>query len=180
VPFGLPAPLAQGAETRRIGIGVAVALAVHALILLCAAWSPNGRCSSCRRCATRFRSRSKHRPSLPGRRLASAQPSARAGSCSHATRCDGGIGDGSGAGGLFGNGPFVGDGPGALKARICFIPETTRSLREIPACSAIYEQFLDEIDIPPRDFAAGFPGFEDRTEYFAERGGQLSLSAQIG
>jgi hypothetical protein len=79
----------------------------------------------------------------------------------------GGMGDGSGAGGLFGNGRFIGNGPGALKARICFIPEATRSLREIHTCPAIYEQFLDEIDVPSRHFAAGFPGFEDRTEYFA-------------
>jgi hypothetical protein len=31
---------------------------------------------------------------------------------------------GNGRGGLFGNGALVGNGPGAFRARICFIPES--------------------------------------------------------
>lgn len=78
-----------------------------------------------------------------------------------------GSGSGSGPGGLFGNGRFQGDGPGALKARVCFIPESTRSVTQIGNCEAIFEQFLDEINVPARRFEAGFPGFEERTEWFA-------------
>ena len=80
----------------------------------------------------------------------------------------GGYGHGNGGGGLFGRGTrLVGNGSGALKAKICRIPETTRSLRDIQACSTIYEEFLDEINVPPQRFEGGFPGFEDLTEYFA-------------
>lgn len=81
-----------------------------------------------------------------------------------------GEGRGSGRGGLFGNGSgngrVVGDGPGALEVRVCFIPESTRFVREVERCDAIYQQFIDEIDVPPRRFEAGFPGFEGRTEWF--------------
>jgi hypothetical protein len=74
---------------------------------------------------------------------------------------------GNGGGGLFGGTRLVGNGPGALKAKICRIAETTRWLRDIHACPAIYEEFLDEINVPPQRFEGGFPGFEDLTEYFA-------------
>jgi len=78
-----------------------------------------------------------------------------------------GLGSGSGPGGLFGNGQFQGDGPGALKARVCLIPESTRSVTEIGTCEAIFEEFLDEINVPARRFEVGFPGFAERTEWFA-------------
>ena len=78
-----------------------------------------------------------------------------------------GWGHGSSTGGLFGNGHFLGDGPGALKARVCFIPESTRSVTQIGNCEVIFEQFMDEINVPARRFEAGFPGFEERTEWFA-------------
>jgi len=81
----------------------------------------------------------------------------------------GGEGDGMGAGrgGLFGNGRFVGNGPGALKARVCFIPETTRSVKQFTQCEAVHEEFIDEINVPSRSFEDGFPGFEQRTEWFS-------------
>jgi hypothetical protein len=79
----------------------------------------------------------------------------------------GGRSSGSGSGGLFGNGRFQGDGPGALKARVCFIPESTRSVTQLGNCEIIFEQFLDEINVPARRFEAGFPGFEARTEWFS-------------
>jgi fibro-slime domain-containing protein len=66
-----------------------------------------------------------------------------------------------------GDGLFAGNGTGTLHAEICFIPETTRSLREIQSCPPIYEQYLDRINIPQRPFTAGFPGFPDRFEFFA-------------
>ncbi len=75
--------------------------------------------------------------------------------------------NGRGGGGLFGNSRLVGNGSGALKAKICSISETTRWLRDIQGCSAIYEEFLDEINVPLQRFDSGFPGFEDLTEYFA-------------
>lgn len=88
-----------------------------------------------------------------------------------------GPGEGSGAGGLFGNGQFQGNGPGALKARVCLIPESTRSVKQIGSCDAIFEQFLDEINVPARRFEAGFPGFEERTEWFAVNiGGTFTVS----
>lgn len=78
-----------------------------------------------------------------------------------------GSGFGSGHGGLFGSGRHIGNGPGALKAKICRIPDTTRAIRQVTECTAIYEQFMDEIDVPPQRFEGGLPGFEDLTEYFA-------------
>lgn len=78
-----------------------------------------------------------------------------------------GTGMGTGRGGLFGNGRFVGDGPGALKARVCFIPETTRSVKQFGPCEAVHEEFIDEINVPARRFEDGFPGFEQRTEWFS-------------
>ena len=230
VRFGLPAPLAQRAEARRLGIGAAVALGLHASLLLSAAWKParalqllevlreeplvqvdapaepkgqpaGGATPPSEPAPLAVHPRVVHRApvhvppprEVPVPRAAAAAateavPVAAATSTStqsvpptgpvpgnsrDAQRLalsgsnGRGLGEGNGAGGLFGNGRFVGDGPGALKARICFIPETTRSLKEIQSCSPIYEQFLDEINVPTRDFSAGFPGFEDRTEYFA-------------
>lgn len=78
-----------------------------------------------------------------------------------------GVGSGSGQGGLFGNGRFVGNGPGALKARVCFIPETTRSVKEFSNCEVVHEEFIDEIDVPSRRFEDGFPGLGERTEWFS-------------
>lgn len=222
VPIGLPAPLAQRAETRRIGIGIAIALALHASVLLCAAWKPERALQLVQALRDEVQVQIEA-PSQPAgapsggaaaapvqARVPSARPRAAPRTPVHAPKPHtvtpdpapateaspsaanpevralfpgnsrdaqrlasaagigrGGIGEGSGAGGLFGNGRFVGDGPGALKARICFIPETTRFLKQIETCSAIYEQFLDEIDVPPQKFDAGFPGAGDRTEYFA-------------
>jgi hypothetical protein len=78
-----------------------------------------------------------------------------------------GPGEGSGRGGLFGNGRIAGDGPGALEVRVCFIAPGTRFVRDVKQCDAIQQQFIDEINIPARRFEDGFPGFEDRTEWFA-------------
>jgi hypothetical protein len=66
-----------------------------------------------------------------------------------------------------GDGLFAGTGAGTLHAQICFIPPTTRWLGQIRDCSPIYEEYLDRINIPARPFTAGFPGFPDRTEFFA-------------
>jgi hypothetical protein len=66
-----------------------------------------------------------------------------------------------------GDGLFAGNGTGPLRAEICFIPETTRSLRQISECSPVYQEYLDRINIPPRSFSEGFPGFPERVEFFA-------------
>ena len=101
--------------------------------------------------------------------LRAAKPMAVPGNSRDAQRFGSGSGSGvgSGHGGLFGSGRHLGNGPGALKAKICRIPDTTRALRQITECSAIYEQFMDEINVPPQRFEGGLPGFEDLTEYFA-------------
>lgn len=54
-----------------------------------------------------------------------------------------------------------------MKARVCLVPESTRSVTQIGRCDAIFEQLLDEINVPPRRFDQGFPGSEERTEWFA-------------
>lgn len=66
-----------------------------------------------------------------------------------------------------GDGIFAGTGAGTLHTQICFIPETTRWLREIGDCPTIHEEHIDRINIPRRHFTAGFPGFPERTEFFA-------------
>ena len=79
---------------------------------------------------------------------------------------------GSGAG--FGNGsgrlatPFAFGGPrGAFRAEVCFIPPTTRSLRQIRGCKTEVTFFTDHLNVPPRSFTDGFPGITSRTEWFA-------------
>ena len=79
---------------------------------------------------------------------------------------------GRGAG--YGSGPgvlstrFAFGGPsGAFRAEVCFIPETTNSLKDIRNCRTELTFFTDHLDIPPRSFSDGFPGITTRTEWFA-------------
>lgn len=63
---------------------------------------------------------------------------------------------------------FAFGGPrGAFRAEVCFIPETTQSLRQIRGCKTEVTFFTDHLDIPPRSFTEGFPGITSRTEWFA-------------
>lgn len=77
---------------------------------------------------------------------------------------------GPGAG--FGSGrlakAFAFGGPsGAFRAEVCFIPPTTRSLRQIRGCKTEVTFFTDHLNVPPRSFTDGFPGITARTEWFA-------------
>jgi PA14 domain len=221
--FGLPALLADRTDARRLAVGAAVALGVHALLLLSVAWrppraielvqalrgeplvqveapEPAGGGSPPGAAVPEPAPPTAPRPQPVARKAPARVPVVHAATATEPAATDavaaagnaapspeslvpipsnsraaqqlanrggrGGFG-GNGTGGLFGNGRFAGDGPGALKARVCFIPETTRSLKEIGSCPPIFEQFLDEINVPPRRFEDGFPGLEDRTEYFA-------------
>jgi hypothetical protein len=79
---------------------------------------------------------------------------------------------GGGAGFGRGNGvvtrQFQFGGPsGAFRADVCFIPETTTSLREVRGCQPFVTFFTDQLDVPPRSFNEGFPGVTTRTEWFA-------------
>ncbi|HEU5075028.1 MAG TPA: PA14 domain-containing protein [Polyangiaceae bacterium] len=63
---------------------------------------------------------------------------------------------------------FAFGGPsGAFRAEVCFIPETTQSLRQIRGCKTEVTFFTDHLDVPPRAFTEGFPGISARTEWFA-------------
>jgi len=63
---------------------------------------------------------------------------------------------------------FAFGGPsGAFRAEVCFIPETTNSLKDIRNCRTELTFFTDHLDIPPRSFSDGFPGITTRTEWFA-------------
>jgi hypothetical protein len=80
----------------------------------------------------------------------------------------GGPGAGFGRGGGRLTTPFAFGGPsGAFRADVCFIPETTESLRQIRGCKTEVTFFTDHLDIPPRSFTDGFPGITSRTEWFA-------------
>jgi len=77
-----------------------------------------------------------------------------------------------GPGSGFGNGrlakAFAFGGPsGAFRAEVCFIPASTRSLRQIRGCKTEATFFTDHLDVPPRSFTDGFPGITSRTEWFA-------------
>jgi len=79
----------------------------------------------------------------------------------------GGPGAGFGRGGRL-TAPFAFGGPsGAFRAEVCFIPETTQSLRQVRGCKTEVTFFTDHLDIPPRSFTEGFPGITSRTEWFA-------------
>jgi len=80
----------------------------------------------------------------------------------------GGPGAGFGAGSGRLAQAFAFGGPsGAFRAEVCFIPETTRSLRQIRGCKTEVTFFTDHLDVPPRSFTDGFPGITSRTEWFA-------------
>ena len=77
-----------------------------------------------------------------------------------------GAGFGTGSGRLARSFAFGGPS-GAFRAEVCFIPETTQSLRQIRGCKTEVTFFTDHLDVPPRSFTEGFPGITSRTEWFA-------------
>ena len=62
--------------------------------------------------------------------------------------------------------PF-GGGVGALKGVVCFIPEETQRLADVKTCEPVAAFYTNELNIPTRTFTAGFPGIDNRFEWFA-------------
>ncbi len=80
----------------------------------------------------------------------------------------GGRGAGFGTGNGVVRGRFQFGGPsGAFRAEVCFIPETTTSLKQLGRCRTEVIFYTDELDVSPRSFTEGFPGVTTRTEWFA-------------
>jgi hypothetical protein len=57
----------------------------------------------------------------------------------------------------------------ALQGSIFFIPPGTDRLPDLDALKPVGSIYTRMLDIPPRDFRAGFPGVTDRFEWFALR-----------
>ena len=70
--------------------------------------------------------------------------------------------DGTGAG--FGS---ARQSPFALVGRIYALPEGTSRLPDFSRLEPIGRVWTTRLDVPPRDFSAGFPGVTDRFEWFA-------------
>jgi hypothetical protein len=55
---------------------------------------------------------------------------------------------------------------GAFRASVCFLPKSTRSALSLEGCKPVATFSTNEINVPPRRFKRGFPGIEDRVEWF--------------
>lgn len=64
--------------------------------------------------------------------------------------------------GVFGSGK-----KGALKGSLCFIPQDTRSLTQVTRCTAVGIMYTNALNISKRRFTSGFPGVDERFEWFA-------------
>jgi hypothetical protein len=66
---------------------------------------------------------------------------------------------------------FAFGGPiGAFKADVCAVPpRTTARIAAVNTCEHLLTFFTDHINVPPRRFTEGFPGIEDKVEWFAIR-----------
>lgn len=61
--------------------------------------------------------------------------------------------------------PFVGT-DGAFRASVCLLPRSTRSARAVENCTPIAGFRTNTVDVSPRRFTQGFPGFERRSDWF--------------
>jgi len=61
--------------------------------------------------------------------------------------------------------PFNGK-DGAFKARVCMLERDTLSALAVENCKAVTNFRTDAIDVPPRRFTEGFPGYRRRAEFF--------------
>lgn len=61
--------------------------------------------------------------------------------------------------------PFGGS-EGAFRASVCLLPRSTRSARAVERCQPIAGFRTNSIDVSPRRFTQGFPGFERRSDWF--------------
>lgn len=57
--------------------------------------------------------------------------------------------------------------PGGLRGEIYNLPDPTYNLPNFEKLKPVGAIYTSELDIPPRDFAEGFPGVTDRIEWFA-------------
>jgi hypothetical protein len=55
---------------------------------------------------------------------------------------------------------------GAFRASVCLLPKNTRSALSLDGCKPVATFSTNEINVPPRRFKRGFPGVEDRVEWF--------------
>jgi hypothetical protein len=55
---------------------------------------------------------------------------------------------------------------GAFRATVCFLPKSTRSALSLDGCKPVTTFSTNEINVSPRRFKRGFPGIEDRVEWF--------------
>lgn len=62
---------------------------------------------------------------------------------------------------------FAFGGPeGAFKADVCALPQGTASIGMVTECPHLLTFFADRINVSERHFKKGFPGIEDRVEWF--------------
>jgi hypothetical protein len=70
-----------------------------------------------------------------------------------------------------------GGGRGALKGVVCFIPPGTAHIRDVQSCEPVTALYTDVLNVPERNFHRGFPGIQDRIEWFAiDYTGRFSVS----
>jgi hypothetical protein len=67
--------------------------------------------------------------------------------------------------------PFGGgtETPDSLRGTIYFIPEGTQAFPDLTNLKPAGVVFTKSLNIAPRDYTAGFPGIDNRTEWFAIR-----------
>ena len=63
----------------------------------------------------------------------------------------------------FGDSIFITNG---LTGKIYLLPVNTRKLPDFDTMKAVSTIYADSINIPPRNWSAGFPGLHDRFEWF--------------
>jgi hypothetical protein len=61
--------------------------------------------------------------------------------------------------------PFSGK-EGAFRARVCMLERDVETALAVENCKAVTSFRTDAIDIPPRRFTEGFPGYRRRAEFF--------------
>lgn len=61
--------------------------------------------------------------------------------------------------------PFSGK-EGAFRARVCMLDHHVRTALAVENCKAVTGFRTDAIDVPPREFTEGFPGYKRRAEWF--------------
>jgi hypothetical protein len=55
---------------------------------------------------------------------------------------------------------------GALKGTLCFVPPGTALLKNVSRCPGVGIMYANVLNVPPQRFTHGFPGVNDRFEWF--------------